>query len=502
MRRLIDLPLLVILMGIGALAMLVPAAHAAAIRDWHTGRAFLFPALLFLMLTGMVGMASVGGRVTQPARSHLLALLGTFTLLPMMLAVPFAEAVRNTGYYNAWWEMVSSLTTTGASLFDPQRLPASAHLWRALVGWLGGFFMLVAGISILAPMNLGGFEVLNATRPGAGEYAGAQSGHAASERLVRHTLTLLPVYGGLTLILWAVLVISGQSGFVAACHAMATLSTSGISPVGGLSQGGGGFKAEALVFLFLFLALSRRIYPDAGFRSRPRELLRDPEIAFGLALVLVVPGALFLRHWIGALEVDEVQDFRASLEAAWGSVFTVMSFLTTTGFESAGWTDARVWSGLSTPGLVLAGLAIIGGGVATTAGGVKLYRVYALYRHGERELEKLVHPNSVGGSGAVARRLRREGAQIAWVFFALFALSIAVTMLALSLAGLNFTQSTVMSIAALSNTGPLAAVAAEQPLSWAAMGDGAKSVLAAAMVLGRLETLAIIALLNPEMWRQ
>jgi len=177
MGKILELPLLVILMGVAALAMLVPALHAWAIRDWHVARAFLFPAVLFLVLTALIGIASAARRPENPARSHLLAMLGTFVLLPLMLAVPLNEAVRDTGYFSAWWEMVSSLTTTGATLFDPGRLPPSVHLWRALVGWLGGFFMLVAGVAVLAPMNLGGFEVT-----GDGGIAGAAAPGGGSAR--------------------------------------------------------------------------------------------------------------------------------------------------------------------------------------------------------------------------------------------------------------------------------------------------------------------------------
>ena len=74
-------------------------------------------------------------------------------------------------------------------------------------------------------------------------------------------------------------------------------------------------------------------------------------------------------------------------------------------------------------------------------------------------------------------------------------------MLALSLSGLDFERTTVLSVAALSTTGPLATVAGSSPIDWALLDAWAKSVLAAAMVLGRLETLAIIALLNPDFWR-
>lgn len=144
---------------------------------------------------------------------------------------------------------------------------------------------------------------------------------------------------------------------------------------------------------------------------------------------------------------------------------------------------------------------MIGGGVATTAGGVKLLRVYALLRHGERELERIIHPSSVGGKGAEARRLRREGAYIAWIFFMLFAMSIAVVVALLLLSGLDFEKSIVLGVAALTTTGPLADVATSDPIGYAALSDLVKITLAAAMVVGRLETLALIALFAPDGWR-
>ena len=83
----------------------------------------------------------------------------------------------------------------------------------------------------------------------------------------------------------------------------------------------------------------------------------------------------------------------------------------------------------------------------------------------------------------------------------LFSMSVALVMLALSLTGLSFESAMVFTISALSTTGPLAAVAAQDAQSYAGLGSVAKMILAAAMVLGRLETLAIIALFNPALWR-
>jgi trk system potassium uptake protein len=188
-------------------------------------------------------------------------------------------------------------------------------------------------------------------------------------------------------------------------------------------------------------------------------------------------------------------------EAFWGGLFTVASFLSTTGFVSTDWDVARSWSGLEAPGLILMGLAVFGGGVGTTAGGVKLLRVYALFIHGKREMDRLIHPSSIGGAGPAARQLRRQGAPLAWIFFMLFAFSIALGMAAFALTGQSFENALVLTIAALSTTGPLVGVAGDTALRLDLLGDAAKLVFAAAMIIGRLETLALIALLNPDFWR-
>ena len=156
---------------------------------------------------------------------------------------------------------------------------------------------------------------------------------------------------------------------------MATMATSGASAVGGVGSSVSGVSGEMVIFLFLLFALSRGTFSSDTGSVRRSNLWEDPELRMGFLIVAVVPTALFMRHWVGAFEDDALQDPAAALKAAWGGIFTVMSFLTTTGFQSGEWEVAREWSGLSAPGLILMALAMVGGGVATTAGGVKLVRV-------------------------------------------------------------------------------------------------------------------------------
>ena len=150
LRRILDLPLFVILMGVGSLAMYVPAGHALARHEHRVAQAFFYSGTLFLILTVLIGIATAANRTGHVARNHLLTLVAAFVVLPVMLAIPVAEVVPDTSYFNAWWEMVASFTTTGATLFEPDRLPGSVHLWRALVSWFGGLFVLVTAVAILA----------------------------------------------------------------------------------------------------------------------------------------------------------------------------------------------------------------------------------------------------------------------------------------------------------------------------------------------------------------
>ncbi|AML52703.1 TrkH family potassium uptake protein [Falsihalocynthiibacter arcticus] len=504
LARILGLPLFVILMGIGSVAMFLPALHAGATRDFQTARVFFYGGLLFLIFTLIIALATANYKPRNETGSHLLSLFVCFVLLPMMLAVPFHQTVTTSTFGEAYFEMVSSITTTGATQYaDPAQLPRSVHLWRALVAWLGGFFVWVSAVAILAPLNLGGFEVLAEGRHGTGSSLSQISRVAGgSVRLQRAALRLLPIYSGLTAVFWVFLIIAGDRPFGALIHSMSTFATSGISATGGMQNNSSAGFGEFVVLIGMCFALSRLTF-SSDMKARSINVLKtDPEIRIATFLIMAVPSLIFMRHWFGALEEQSVEDARQALSALWGSIFTTVSFLSTTGFESASWTQASRWSGLATPGLIPLGLAMVGGGVATTAGGVKLLRIYALYKNGQREIERIIHPTSVAGSGPAVRHLRRRGAYVAWIFFMLFALSVSFVMLLLAYNGVGFDNALILTIAALTTTGPLANVVTETPISYATLSPTVKLVLGAAMVVGRLETLAVIALLNPDTWRR
>ena len=331
MRWFRTLPLVVILLWIAAGAMLLPAAYAAALGDNRVARAFLFGAVIVFALTSMIALALAGRPLgPNPARRQLASFALAYLLLPPVLALPFAQSVPDTSFANAWWEMVSSLTTTGATLYEtPDRLAPALHLWRALVGWLGGLLILVGAAALLAPLDLAGAEVISGRAPGRGSRGAAQITRLAdpAERLARLTLLVLPVYAGLTLALWVLLLIAGEAGLRALCMAMSTLASSGITPGQGVALPGSGPVGEMLVFGFLLLGLTRRSFPGAVMVDRSHPLLADPEIRLAGVLLVVVPCVLLLRHWAGAVETAAAGGVGAVLGALWGGLFMTLSFL-------------------------------------------------------------------------------------------------------------------------------------------------------------------------------
>lgn len=496
------LPLFLLMFGIASASMIVPSVHALIVGDEPTSRAFFYAGLLGLVGFVLISVALAGRTPRIGTLGPLLSLFSALVFLPLLLALPFLEALPTTRFINVYFEMVSAITTTGATMFhDPGRLNDTLHLWRAQVGWMGGLMMWVAASAILAPLHLGGFEVTAQAEPGRRARNTAVVAADHHLRLMRVTRTLFPIYAGLTVLLWVLLMSSGDRPVVAISHAMSIMATSGISPITGVPASGSGLPGEMVMFLFMLFALSRLTFSADTVTATQGGLLTDPEFRIGILLVLGVPLILFARHTIGAYDVAAMENLSEAFLAFWGSLFTVLSFLTTTGFVSEHWVTARDWSGLQTPGLILMGLALMGGGVATTAGGVKLLRVFALYQNGVREMERLVHPHSVSGAGAAGRRLQSNGAFIAWVFFMLFALSLAGVCLLLTLTGARFEDAMVLAVAMLSTTGPLVEHGSDTPVRLIEMSVTAKTILCMAMVLGRLETLAIIALLTPDLWR-
>ena len=494
--------ILVALVAMTALGMLLPAAVGFTLREHDAARAFLYSAVLLASFAGLVHLANRSRSGNKTAFSHpFFVLTAAYVALPLIMAVPLTEAVPGLTLFDAWFEMTSSFTTTGASLLGADA-PVTVHLWRALVGWAGGAFVLVYVLAILAPLNLGGFEVLTttaATRPEGHAISTAHLGARVDMREADDVLARLwdnlrlitPLYGGLTLLLWVALSMGGTAPLRALVLAMSTLSTSGIYIPGGGGEPAG-LWAELCIGLALVTALSRAVWLGLGSRTAGRVHWWRTELRLAFALLMGVV-AIHLLYTLLAGPTKTLPDWAAQL---WGVIFTALSFLTTTGFQSS--LVPQEGGFLAGPGgAILMCLAVIGGGVATTAGGIKLMRVFALLWQARHELGKLVHPSGVGGDGPAHRALRSEGAFAAWLYVMVFAFSVAVGVAVLSVLGHPMEGALRLMLAGLTTTGQIAQIGPAALADWAVLGQVERAILAFAMVLGRLDFLLLLSVLWP-----
>ncbi len=494
------------------LAMFVPMLYALATGDERTARAFFLGAAITVLAFGLTGIPFYGRTGISGPRSALLSLILFWVFAPMLGAVPFFVLAPHLGFVGAYFEMVSFTTTTTASQLETLgNVPPAFLLWRALACWIGGFVTLTAGFAILEPLNLGGFEIERARDPSRRNDATvgralnrlirADQAELGVERTVRAVRFIAPIYVATTGLLTMLFLFTGTKPSAALAHSMGLVSTGAVTIDDAGFAGQGSAIAELVAFAALLLVATRAgAMPsrEASFHSKAR---REEMTLLAVSLITVT-SVLYLRHWIAAIELDQDSAPGTNIKAIWGALFMSLSFLTTTGYESSAWEAAREWTGLSNPGLILLGLAAMGGGAATTAGGIKLLRIAVLFRHTGREIDRLAHPHSVSREGAGDVSARRQGVLLAWVFLMLFILSLTVTAMALALTGLTFDQSILAAVAALANIGAALEFGGGEPVSYATMSDGAKLTLCAAMVVGRVETLALVTLLNPAYWRR
>lgn len=498
--------ILIILVAMTAIAMLLPIAIGFSLREHRAARAFLYSALLLVSFAGLVFLANRGERVGEGRFSHpFYVLTAAYLGLPVIMAIPLTEAVPNMGLFHAWFEMTASFTTTGATLLD-DTAPLSVHLWRAVVGWAGGAFVLIYALAILAPLNLGGFEVLttgaNAAQSDAlgkddlptiqSSARDPQAPDIVLADLAAALRVVGAVYAGLTLLLWVGLSLTGLPPLRGLVLSMSTLATSGIVVPGG--EGAPGFAAELLIALMLVTGLSRIFWTDLGRQSGTRAQWWRTE----LGLAGVVLAAVVFAAFTGAVLRGRMPGIEYLPPELWATTFTALSFLTTTGFTSTLGTEGTGWLAGSS-GVILLCLAALGGGVATTAGGIKLMRLYALFSQVSHEMGQLVHPSRMGGDGPARRALRREGAFAAWLYVMIFVFALACVVALLAAIGHGLEASLRLALAALTTTGPLAQTGAgrlDVP-AWGDLGWFEQALLAAAMIIGRLDFLLLLSIFWP-----
>lgn len=399
--------------------------------------------------------------------------------LPVWGALPFVLGAPGATYTDAFFEAMSGLTTTGATVFvNLDDAPHSMLLWRAMLQWFGGVGIVVVAMVFLPTLKIGGMQLFRSQ--------GLDATGDMLPRAVEVARSVSWIYAGVTVTCMIAYASTGMSGFDALCHAMTTIATGGL---GNHDASFAGFGPATHYVAVVFMALAAmpfiKFVQLANGRARP--LLTDRQIRAFLSIIAAVT-VLIVAWQVGRNDRELEPAFRAAL-------FNVTSVLTGTGYSSE---DYSLWGGF--PVTLLFAIALIGGCAGSTACSAKIFRYQILLAALKVQIQRIHSPNGIFHLHYDRRPVDAEIVSSVAFFFFIFFAAIGLWAVLLSLFGLDMVTAISGAVAALANLGPGLGPEIGPSGNYAALPAGAKWLLSAGMLLGRLEFVSVLVLLAPAFW--
>ncbi|MEO0568872.1 MAG: TrkH family potassium uptake protein [Pseudomonadota bacterium] len=405
---------------------------------------------------------------------------GVWLALPIFGALPFILGSSGTRVVDGFFEAMSGLTTTGSTVLSGlQDMPKGLLLWRGILQWLGGIGIIVVAMVFLPELRVGGMQIFrSAAFDTMGKILPRATEIAARISVIYLSLSLVCVFGYL---------FAGMGVFDATVHAMTTMAT------GGFANYDASFAAfdpavEYVAVVFMILAalpFVRFVQLTAG-TAKP--LLSDPQVrGFFITCSILV---LFLTAW----QFLQQESFT---EAAFRKVlFNTVSILTGTGYASD---DYMQWG--SFPVAMLFFIGLIGGCAGSTSCSIKIFRYQLLFASVRAQMKRIYSPHGVFTPRYDGRPVDDDVLSSVMSFFIFFIATLGALSVLLALTGLDFVTSISGAGAALANIGPGLGDIIGPAGNFAPLNDAAKWILAAAMLIGRLELLAVYAMFTLYFWR-
>ncbi len=470
--------------GIFALAMLLPLAVAFFADD----EALVAYDTAFL-ITAISGAALWLGtrrfkRELQPRDGFLLVTL-VWTVLPGFAALPLLLHLQGLSFTDAYFEAMSGLTTTGATILSRHDdLPLSVNLWRCLLQWIGGMGIIVLAVAILPLLGVGGSQVFKA------ETAGPMKETKLTPRIADTAKLLYAIYFGLSVLCVLAYRAVGMDWADAFMHMFTTMG------IGGFSSHDASFaywdspRIEAVAVVFMTLAGINFALHFSAWRSRSLLVYaRDPEArAFVLVLLFAV-----LSVCAFLIAEDVYPDWATALRYA---LFNGVSIVTTTGYANTDYGQWPIFAPVMM--LFLAGFATCAG---STGGGVKMIRALILVKQARREFIRILHPRSISPITVGERVIENNVIFAVLAFMLIYGASITWLTFVLLVSGLDVVTAFTAVVACLNNIGPgLNQVG--PGTNYAGLNDFETWVCTFAMLIGRLELMSVLVLFTPAFWRK
>ena len=378
---------------------------------------------------------------------------------------------------NAWFESVSGYTTTGSTILnDIEALPHSLIFWRSSTHYIGGlgvvvFLLLVMPDASPYRLKLTNMELSSLSKEGY-RYKSAK------------TISVITrVYVALTLVFFFSLWAAGMSSFDALNHAFSLAATGGFSS---RNLSIGYFQSDLInVLVIIFMAVSALhfglIY--AVFITKSLRPMNNTVVKyyFGSILVMSVMIMLSLRFEGG---------YTSWGKAAMDSTFTVVSYMSTTGFSIC---DNSVWPWLA--GLVLIFASFQCGCSGSTTGGLKVDRILISFKAITNEVHRRLHPSAVSQVRLSGHHLPDNAVYSVMMYIVVYFVVIFLSIIGVLMCGAEIPEAVSGVIASVGSVGPgLAEVGSMD--NYSLQPAMAKFIYSVDMFLGRVEIFPVLVVLS------
>lgn len=460
---------------------LFPLLIAVIDREPRNILAYIESLCLILLVGSALLLFSRGGNRMFSAQEGFAATGLSWIFMSAFGALPFFLSGQIPSYVDAFFEMVSGFTTTGASILtDVEALSRCNLFWRSFSHWLGGMGVLVFLLAVVpgARKNGGtGIYLMRAESPG-------PSVDKLTPHLRQTAMILYGIYILLTALCIVCLLLGGMPVFDSFCIAFGTAGTGGFA-IKNSSMGGYSCFLQTVVTVFMFLfGVNFSLYYMLLLRKF-KAVFKNEELRlyFGIAAGSIV---------LIAINISRM--YNTVYEAVHHAAFQVVSIMTTTGY---GTVDFEQWPAFSKA--ILLSLMFIGASAGSTGGGLKVSRVLLLMKSIRRTIRKALHPRRVQPVYMDGRAVSEEVCDNVNAYLAIYCVILVLSFAIISVDGFSIGTNFSAVASCFNNIGPgFELVGATQNFS--IYSDLSKIILSLDMLLGRLEIFPLLLLLSPDTW--
>lgn len=466
-----------ILVAFFSLSLLVPLA-VSFIFDDGSSNIFITTFLVVLIPSIIAWQLTKKSKEEMGVKEGFVIITLFWIVLSLVGSMPFY--LYGMSFVDSFFESMSGITTTGATVISGlNNMPESVLFYRQLLQWMGGMGLIVLAIAVMPLLGIGGGQLYKTEIPG------ALSDQKLTPRIKETAQALWLIYMGLTVVCALLYFAFGMSAFDAISHSLSTVSIGGFSTHDESIGYFNSISIEVICMVFMLLsALSYALHYFAVYKKKPLKYFHDSELRFFVSILFVVISLSLLLSIIVGFDGGSFREI----------LFQSVSIVTTTGFVS---TDYSSWP-TSITFLLLIG-AFIGACSGSVGGGIKSWRVLIMINHAKINIMRLVHPNAVVSLKIGSKAVDDKVAESVWGFFSIYVICFMLLLLSLLATGMDFESSFSAIGACLNNLGPGLGQVAE---TYGSVSNFGKSILALAMILGRLEIFTLLVLFTTVFWQK